>query len=792
MTNRADSETSGHSRDGSCVRRRLDVWGRVQGVGFRPFVYRLADELGLGGYVSNTLQGAELEVEGPPEAVRRFLERLEPELPPLARIASVTETVLEPRGDRSFAIRASIARGIRKVGIAPDTATCPDCRRELFDPADRRFRYPFTNCTNCGPRYSIIRSVPYDRPNTTMACFPMCSACQGEYDAPGDRRFHAQPNACGECGPRARLVDAAGREVPGDAIRVAARLLADGAIVAVKGLGGFHLACRADSDEAVSELRRRKGREAKPLAVMVSSRAEAEQLTVLDDVSAAALVSPICPIVLAPKRSGVAISRHVAPGTDCFGVMLAYTPLHALLFAEGLDSLVMTSGNPSAEPLCGDNEEALKRLGGIADAFLLHDRDIERRVDDSVVMCAALPSRPGTDGGRGPESVTVPLRRARGHVPDAIRVPVPAVEPVLALGGEMKSTVCVLAQDQAVLSEHLGELSNPAAYRNFLRAIECFQALLDLRPRVVAHDMHPEYASTRYAQGLDERTTAVQHHHAHMVSCMAENGLRGRVVGVTCDGTGFGTDGTIWGCEVLVGDESGFERRGHLGAFPLLGGDAAAVDTWRPAAGLLAAVYGADWVSAAAGMRGRFDSEAVAVAATRFASDSHPVVRTSSLGRLFDGVAFLVGTCARNRFEAEAAMGLQVAAAGADRPESLPWGVAELPDGTLVMEFNALIDAVVAAVGKGVPVGRVARGFHEAVAQMLAACTLRTAAREDLHRVVLSGGCFANRLLLERLWELLGRGGVDVYIHRLVPPGDGGISLGQAVVANARLRQGHV
>ena len=760
-------------------------------MGFRPFVYRLANELALGGHVSNTLQGAELEIEGPGDGVRRFQDRLLRELPPLAHIATMAETALEPRGDREFRILASTVRGAQRAGITPDTATCVDCRDELLAAGDRRYRYPFTNCTNCGPRYAIIRSIPYDRPNTTMAPFRMCPTCQDEYDAPGDRRFHAQPNACAECHPRVRLVDDAGRRLPGDAVQGAVRLLADGAIVAVKGLGGFHLACRADSDEVVSELRRRKKREAKPFALMVPSRAEAERLVALSAVSAAALVSPIHPIVLALKRPGAPVSRHVAPGTDCYGVMLPYTPLHILLFSEGLGPLVMTSGNPSAEPLCGDNGEALRRLRGIADAFLLHDRDIERRVDDSVVMGAVLPCRSGSDQGREPEAVTVPLRRARGYVPGAISVPVPVTEPVLALGGELKSTVCILDRDQAVLSEHLGELSNPAAYRNFLRAIECFQALLDLRPRVVAHDMHPEYASTRYARGLDERTTAVQHHHAHMVSCMAENGLSGRVVGVTCDGTGFGTDGTIWGCEVLVGDEWGFDRQGRLGAFPLLGGDAAAVETWRPAAGLLAAAYGFDWTAVAAGLDDRFDAEAVAVAAARFTSDSRPVVRTSSLGRLFDGVAFLLGTCVRNRFEAEAAMGLQAAAVAADGPESLPWRVAELPDGTLLMELGPLVDAVTGAARDGAPVGRVARGFHEAVAQMLAACTLRIAARERLGRVVLSGGCFANRLLLERLWELLGRGGLDVYIHRLVPPGDGGISLGQAVVAGARLRRGH-
>jgi len=752
-------------------------------VGFRPFVYRLARDMNLGGHVGNDPRGAFIEIEGAADDVQHFGERLRAELPPLAQIASVQQANLPTTDEREFRIRPSDAGGDRKAEITPDAATCEDCLRELRDPDDRRNGYPFINCTNCGPRYSIVRDVPYDRVNTTMSAFTMCPACQTEYDDPADRRFHAQPNACGVCGPRVWLAGRDGNELPGDAIAEAAQRLVAGNILAVKGLGGFHLACRADDDRAVAELRRRKNRESKPLAVMVASLQQAKKLVTLDETAAAVLTCPVRPIVLAPKRPEAPVSEHVAPISECFGVLLPYTSLHELLFAEGLGPLVMTSGNPSAEPLCCDNDEALRRLGQIADAFLLHDRDIERRVDDSVVLALSLP---GARAG----SRTMPVRRARGLVPAPIHVRAAAATPILAVGGELKSTVCLLNGNEAVLSEHLGDLTNPVAFRNFTETVECFQALLDLRPQAVACDLHPDYAASRYAHGLDLPVTQVQHHHAHVVSCMAENDVTGEVIGVACDGTGYGTDGTVWGCEVLVCDEADFRRPGHLRTFALPGGDAASIETWRPAAGVLTETYGTDWPDAAEAVWQRIDADAVALTRRRLAADAARIPRTSSLGRLFDAAAFLLGVCDRNRCEAEAPMALEAAAARCEQAEPFDWALDESEDGSVHMDFRPLIRGIVGAVETGQAVDQSARRFHETVAAMLAGCVDRVAKQTGLTRVMLTGGCFANRLLLRRLWDLLRASGRDVYIHGLVPPGDGGVALGQAVAAAARLEKG--
>ena len=782
MTQRSSkTKTTPAAAEPGRVRRRWEIRGRVQGVGFRPFVYRLARDLRLAGCVGNDPAGAFIEVEGQPAPVARFRQRLHTELPPLAGIASLVETTLPPSGEREFRILHSVSHGARKAEITPDTTVCPDCLREMSDPADRRYRYPFINCTNCGPRYSIIRDIPYDRANTTMAAFAMCPDCSSEYHDPSNRRFHAQPNACPVCGPRVWMTDNAGNELHGDPIRLAAAWLAQGRIIAVKGLGGFHLACRADSDDAVAELRRRKAREAKPLALMTPSLESAARLVALDDAAIEALCSPTRPIVLVAKRPGAAVSPHVAPASNCLGVMLPYTPLHALLFAEGLGPLVMTSGNPSAEPLCRDNDEALHRLRSIADGFLLHNRDIERRVDDSVLMTAIL-------DGDSVASRTVPLRRARGLAPAPIRLPIAAPEPVLAVGAELKSTVCILADNNAVLSEHLGDLTNPAAYRNFASTVECLQTLLDTRPRHLACDLHPDYAATRYARNLPLPRTAVQHHHAHVVSCMAENGVTEPVIGLACDGTGYGSDGTIWGCEVLTCDSCTFTRVGHLRTFPLPGGDAAAADTWRPALGLLQETFGNDW-SLAHDPLARIDPDAFALVRDHLRSPAARITRTSSLGRLFDAAAFLLGLCSRNRYEAEAPMTLESAASACDAAEPLAWSLEHSGD-TVLMDFRPLLRSLLDGVRAARPQAELARAFHEAVATMLAACANRVSERSGLNRVALSGGCFANRLLLRRVRGLLREAGRQVYIHRSVPPGDGGIALGQAAVAAARLRQG--
>jgi len=906
------------------IRRRLDIRGRVQGVGFRPFVYRLALEEGLAGMVGNDTRGVYIEAEGAPGAVERFIERLRDELPPLARIASLETREIPPRHEDSFRIEASVTAGRQEAEITPDIATCEDCLRELLDPADRRYRYPFINCTNCGPRYSIVLAVPYDRTNTTMARFRMCPACQAEYDDPANRRFHAQPNACPVCGPRLWMTNPGGELLEGDPVRLCAAVLREGRIVAIKGLGGFHLACRADDDEAVARLRERKSREAKPFAVMAGSPEMARGLILLDTPGETArkrreettaaprpapeqILSPIetvlldraRPIVLAPKRPGARVSVHVAPNSACFGIMLPYTPLHHLLFAQGLGPLVMTSGNPAEEPLSCANDEALRRLSHIADAFLLHDRDIARRVDDSVVLAvpfwsaqamlapcsppatlassppatlassppatlassppatlafsppATLASSPPATlassppamlmaeseyrglspqsqrlehGSSTPKSVAIlPIRRARGFVPEPIAVPNEAGRPVLAVGGELKSAICLLSGRNAVVSEHLGELSNPAAFRNFVETIAQFKKLLRIEPEIVACDLHPDYAATRYARGMcagkkagsgELQLVPVQHHHAHVVSCMAENGVTGRVIGVACDGTGYGTDGQIWGCEILVCDEGEFERAGHLCYYPLPGGDAAARDTWRPAVSLLLETFGPEWKSAAAHVLKRSDSQALELAAARLLAwkarqeSGAPGVGpaagkelrvqasawplTSSLGRLFDAAAFLLGVCSRNRYEAEAAMSLEAEAARCEKAEALPFaiiGAGSSSPGSeeaLQLDFRPLVRALVEQGAQGRPVPEIARAFHETLVAMLAEAVDRTSRATGLKRVALSGGCFANQILLQGLWQRLAASGHEVLVHRAMPAGDGGIALGQAVVGASK------
>ncbi len=774
------------------ARLRLDFRGRVQGVGFRPWIYRLATEEGLAGHVGNDLRGAFVEVEGAPVAIARFLARVETEAPALVAIVAREEQALAPLGEREFRILSSRSGGEQRAEIAPDAATCPDCLRELFDPADRRYRYPFINCTNCGPRYSIVKSLPYDRPRTTMAAFTMCPRCQAEYDDPADRRFHAQPNACGDCGPRVELTDAVGRARAGEPIAESVRRLLAGEILAIKGLGGFHLACRADREDVVARLRARKGREAKPLALMVAELAAAHALVQLDPPSEALLASVARPIVLAPAHAGIPIAPAVAPGSHTLGIMLPYTPLHHLLFAtaaagEQLGPLVMTSGNPSAEPLCADNAEALARLGSIADAFLLHDRDIERRVDDSVALALRL-AAPGGEAAR-----TLPLRRARGFAPAPIILSEAVATTVLALGGELKSTVCYLAGDQALLSEHLGDLDNPAAYRAFLGTIERLGELVGVEPALIACDLHPDYAASRHARGLSLPRVEVQHHHAHIVSCMADNGLPldAEVLGLACDGTGYGDDGSIWGCELLQCSAARYARLGSLRPFVLLGGDAAARETWRPAAGLLAETYGPDWPAAAPGAAARIRPEALALARRFLAAPAPPGPRTSSLGRLFDAVAFLLGLCDYNQAEAQAAMALEAAAArhGAAAPLPLP----VIPEGgLLLLDPRPLIAALVGGRDAGRPAGELAAAFHAGLAQGLAALAAAAAAQGAPRRLLLSGGCFANRILTEGLAGLLQDHDLDVSIHQRVPTGDGGLALGQALIAAAQAERGQL
>ena len=787
---------------GGQVRRRLEIRGCVQGVGFRPFVYRLAGQLGLGGFVGNDSQGAFVEIQGAVEKLERFQERLRDELPELARIASIKVTEMPVQAGREFYIKFSEQQADQQAEITSDVTVCADCLSELFEPEDRRFRYPFINCTNCGPRYSIIKEVPYDRVNTTMSKFRMCPACQAEYDDPSDRRFHAQPNACSVCGPRVWAADSVGAEISGDGIKICAEWLRDGKIVAIKGLGGFHLACRADEDEVVQRLRSRKGREAKPLALMVGSVEQAEKLVRLDDGSRELLISRERPIVLAERKVDAAVSSTVAEGTDCLGLMLPYTPLHELLFGEGLKVLVMTSGNPTDEPLCVDNDEAVERLSVIADGFLLHNRDIERGLDDSVVMANVSQLYVAEGAAVSDLRSVFPIRRARGFAPQPIRLKTAASEVVLAVGGQMKSVVCLLKDDQAILSEHLGELPNGRTYRNFIRAIDRLEKLLRAEPKLIAYDLHPDYVSTRYAQQIDLPAIGVQHHHAHIVSCMVENGVSEKVIGIAADGTGYGTDGKIWGCEVMVCDEVGFERFGQLGYFSVPGGDLGAKDTWRPAAGLIQQAFGEKWRGEFGKLAQAVPEESVRIATGQLERSSVTVYSTSSLGRLFDAAAFFLGICSFNRFEAEAAMALEARARRSSVSGGFDYAVCDDGNGPLRIDVRKMIIELVEKVGRRrgdssvaeksnvAETADLARMFHQTVAGALAELADRAREQTGIKKVFLSGGCFINRLLLRMLASRLKDLGMEVYTHSRVPSGDGGLALGQAVAAAAINRDG--
>ena len=716
----------------------MRVHGTVQGVGFRPYVYRLADELGLAGWVLNDARGVLLEVEGSFERVGEFLDRLAPDAPPLAVVERVEISALAPLGERSFAIRESPRSAATDAPVTPDTATCADCLRELFDPQDRRHRYPFINCTNCGPRFTIVRGVPYDRPLTTMAGFEMCARCRAEFEDPSDRRFHAQPNACPVCGPSVRLIDPHGRPAhggpgPGDHVRAAAAALRDGAILAVKGIGGFHLACRADDEAVVSTLRARKHREDKPFALMVSSVGDAASLVELGEVERSLLCAPQRPIVLAPRRDRAAagefsgpatgksrsVARSVAPGAPELGVMLPYSPLHHLLLTDAGRALVMTSGNVSDEPIAYRDDDTRTRLTGIADMLLVHDRPIETRTDDSVLRAVAVgdPDANGDDRFR-----PMFMRRSRGYVPASIPLPNPAERPILACGAELKSTFCVAKGSRAWVSHHIGDLQNYETLRSFTEGIRHFERLFSVKPEIIVHDLHPEYLSTKYALELElegapggegglERV-AVQHHHAHLAACLAEHGVQGSAVGAIFDGTGYGTDGTVWGGELLVGDLAGFRRAGALRQVRLPGGERAIRQPWRMACAWLTSMQEGDFPVPAA-LRGVVDERhwRLVTELTRTGLNS-PI--TTSIGRLFDAVAALCGIRAEVNYEGQAAIELE---AVCDPSEH---GAYELSvsrvEGSIVIDPLEALRALVLDVERGTSVGVVASRFHAGVA----------------------------------------------------------------------------
>jgi hydrogenase maturation protein HypF len=772
----------GQDEKGRVTRTVIRVEGIVQGVGFRPFVYSMATRLGLTGLVGNDVDGVFAEVEGSPSAVAEFLRALERDAPPLARVERVTATRIAPLGTPSFEIVASDPVGRRRTLIAADSATCDDCLRELADPADRRFRYPFINCTNCGPRFTIVRDVPYDRPLTTMAGFPLCEQCAAEYHDPANRRFHAQPTCCPACGPRLTLLDATGKPQdtggkpanparPDAALQLAARLLRAGRIVAVKGLGGYHLAADAASEEAVAALRARKHREDKPFAILATDLATARRLCQVDDAAASLLESPARPVVLLPRRPEADVAASVAPGNRQLGIMLPYTPLHQLLLAAVGRPLVLTSGNVSDEPIAYRDGDALERLGRIADAFLTHDRPIHTRTDDSVARAV---------GGR-----PVLIRRSRGYVPEPIRVSGGFPRPVLACGAELKNTFCLAKGRHAFVSHHIGDLENAETLQSFTEGIEHFSRLFDIAPQAVAYDLHPEYLSTKYALDLDGvDLIGVQHHHAHIASCLADNGIDGSaagpVIGVAFDGTGYGTDGTIWGGEFLIATPADFRRAGHLAPVPMPGGAAAIRQPWRMAAAYLDA---AGLGGAVAGLEVTRRNAArwetiIAMARRRF---NAPL--TSSAGRLFDAVAAILDLRDEISYEGQAAIALEQLA---DQKEKGAYGATSEPGDPFLMNGTDLFRAATEDLKAGVAREIIAARFHNGLARLIRDGCVLLRERSGLDTVALSGGVFQNQLLLRRTVSGLENTGFTVLQHSRVPCNDGGISLGQAVVAAAR------
>jgi len=742
----------------------------VQGVGFRPYVHGLARRLGLSGRVGNDTAGVVMEVEGAEPAISEFLAALPAQAPPLAVIERVRTSPLVPTGEPGFHIVSSNAAGRRDTLVSADSATCADCLRELADPADRRFDYPFINCTNCGPRFTIVRDVPYDRPFTTMAPFTMCHTCAGEYHDPADRRFHAQPVCCPACGPRLRLLDADGHELPGEPLAAAAALLARGVVLAVKGLGGYHVATLASDTAATALLRARKHREDKPFAVMVADLDTARELCVIDPVGERVLAGRRRPVVLLPRRPDAPVAPAVAPGNRSLGLMLPYTPLHLLVPRDTAGPIVLTSGNVSDEPIAYQDDDARRRLRGIADAFLTHDRAIHMRTDDSVVRVF-----------RGAE---LPVRRSRGYAPEPLTLAQPAPRPILGCGAELKSTFCLARGRHAFMSHHIGDLENYETLRSFTEGVEHFRRLFDVAPEVIAHDLHPEYLSTKYAHDLVDAELisvdliGVQHHHAHIASCLADNGDAGPVLGVAFDGLGYGTDGTLWGGEFLLADLAGFQRLAHLVPVPMPGGTAAIRQPWRMAAAYLGTEAPVELVERNAE---HWDS-VLAMASRRV---NAPL--TSSAGRLFDAVAAILGVRDSINYEGQAAVELEQRADLTERG-SYPAAVTEGP--ALQLHGADLVRAVVADLHAGVASEVIATRFHHGVADAIVRVCLMLRETTGVSAAALSGGVFQNVLLLERTVAGLEQSGFRVLTHSRVPPNDGGISLGQVAVAAASLRSG--
>ena len=788
------------------VAYRISITGVVQGVGFRPFVYNLAVRMGLRGWVLNHSGGVDIEVEGPAGELADFFSALRRQAPPLAFITSLTKTLIDPAHYPDFVIRHSKQQSGNYLLLSPDVATCSNCQSELFDPEDRRYRYPFINCTNCGPRFTIIKDVPYDRPNTTMRIFPLCVNCSAEYADPADRRFHAQPNACPVCGPQIWMLEKRAGDVPlehrgNDEVLIRAKeLLLDGKILAVKGLGGFLLACDATNDQAVRKLRERKHRPYKPFAIMVANMEGVTKLCAVSTEEAVLLNSPQCPIVLLQRHSDTLVAGSVAPNTQTLGVMLPYTPLHHLLLHDVGRPLVMTSGNLTEEPIAKDNTEALSRLDGLADAFILHNRDIYARYDDSVVQVFQFEIEEDKadqfsagDGGRELRTIfhTQPLRRARGYAPLPVVLPF-TLPQVFAAGPLLKNTFTLTRDKNAFISQHIGDLESIETLDHFEESLATFQHLFQLTPRLVASDMHPDYLSTRFAQQFADKQDLptpipVQHHHAHIASCLADNGWGledGPVIGVALDGTGYGEDGAIWGGEWFVGDYGGFQRAAHLEYLPLPGGDAAIHNPWRTAAAYLHALLPSE--DYPAGIFCSADAMMVRQQVEHKINTPH----TSSMGRLFDAASALLGICENASYEAQAAIELQQAAqtytlSPAYNPDVVQPYPFDIDTSAPVKQLRVakLFDALLSDMEHHILVTIIAARFHLTVVEMIVQLCDLIREDTDIHSVALSGGVFQNALLMQTLVPKLHSHGLRVLYHKQVPCNDGGISLGQAVMA---------
>jgi hydrogenase maturation protein HypF len=778
----------------------ISVRGIVQGVGFRPFVYGLAVKHNLKGWVYNTSEDVKIEVEGKAEAIRRFEQDLQTQAPPLARIEDIAIEYHGHVGYKNFEIRKSHAQRGKYQLISADVATCQACLDEVMDPENRRYRYPFTNCTNCGPRFTIIEGMPYDRPKTTMRYFQMCPQCQAEYDDPLDRRFHAQPNACPECGPQVELVDNRGNVVNGsNPIGAARQLLKEGKILAIKGLGGFLLACDATNDSAVRTLRLRKNRPSKPFAIMVPTVDEAKNHCYVLPEEEKLLTSPQSPIVLMIWKEGSSVTREVAPNLWYLGIMLPYTPLHHILLRDVGLPLVMTSGNLSEEPIARDNDEALRRLSGIADYFLVHNRDIYSRYDDSVAMVESGTSQL--------------LRRARSYAPYPIRLPFKTRQ-VLGCGAEDKNTFCLTKDNYAFVSQHIGDMENLETLEHFDNTISLYKKLFHIEPEIIAHDLHPDYLSTKYAQELGAaglKLVPVQHHHAHIASCLADNGLDGTVIGVTFDGTGMGADGKIWGGEFLVADYRDFRRAGHLEYLPLPGGDAAIKRPYRTAIGYILTLLGENALNAVmAALNEVKGKQSQPASLGRVGEVEIDVIKrqierkinspvTSSMGRLFDAISALLGIRGEIDYEGQGAVELEMAAYSgtiaasvseegiSSSQESYPYSIVE-DKGIRIVRLNDLLSAVSEDLCRGVSEGTIAVRFHSTVAQMTNEMCQLIANETGITQVALSGGVFQNRLVLRKTIGLLESSGFQVFTHRQAPCNDGGISLGQTVIANIAVK----